>query len=270
MKFLLLACVAALLQLAVCDPREQEKTSRNDFEEVELNIETVRSKRGYSLDLEHSVDGVFSPRGEVNIDFGSTKPTAVFPSKLALNEQQRSAFQNIVAQNGLYTIRARSEPGNPKSPFVVASVPACFLAKARFREDLAFHVNEVGHLISIEFRTPFVDSATCREVAKVRKHAARRHPHILLCQRNLKEATFYSTGSVFGATEGPEVPRIAMTATKVAAPPGVAPVRLENEPEPEEQQSFFRKYWYIIIPLLLVLMQGGGEPPAQGAAPARR
>ncbi|OQR97081.1 hypothetical protein ACHHYP_12752 [Achlya hypogyna] len=254
MKFLLLACVAALLQLAVCDPREQEKTSRNDFEEVELNIETVRSKRGYSLDLEHSVDGVFSPRGEVNIDFGSTKPTAVFPSKLALNEQQRSAFQNIVAQNGLYTIRARSEPGNPKSPFVVASVPACFLAKARFREDLAFHVNEVGHLISIEFRTPFVDSATCREVAK----------------RNLKEATFYSTGSVFGATEGPEVPRIAMTATKVAAPPGVAPVRLENEPEPEEQQSFFRKYWYIIIPLLLVLMQGGGEPPAQGAAPARR
>ncbi|KDO25878.1 hypothetical protein SPRG_08820 [Saprolegnia parasitica CBS 223.65] len=260
---LLTLCFAGLLQLVACDPREQEKASRNDFEDVELNIETVRSKRGYTLDLEHSIAkdgaiGTFSPRGDVNIDFAPTKPTAIFPSKLTLNEQQLSAFQKLVAQDGFYTIRARSEPGNPKSPFVVASVPACFLVKARFREDLAFHVNEVGHLISIEFRTPFVDTKTCSDVAK----------------RNLKEATFYSTGAIFGATDGPEVPRIVITATKVAAPPGVAPVRSENDPEPEEQQSFFRKYWYIIVPLLIVLLQGGDAPAAQGqggsAAPARR
>ncbi|OQS00318.1 hypothetical protein THRCLA_06025 [Thraustotheca clavata] len=233
-------------------------SSRNDFEEVELNIESVRTKRGYTLDLEHSVDeNTFAARGEVNIDFAPAKPTATFPTKLVLNEQQRNAFHKLVNHGGLYTIRARSEPGNPNSPFVVASVPACFLMKARFREDLAFHVNEVGYLISMEFRAPYVDINTCKDVAK----------------RVLKEANFYSTGNIFGAADGPEVPRTAMASVKVAAPPGVTPVRSENEPETEEQPSFFRKYWYIIVPLMLVLLQGGTEAPAQGgagAAPARR
>ncbi|ETW01176.1 hypothetical protein, variant [Aphanomyces invadans] len=230
------------------------------FDDGDLNTQSlVHTKRGYSLDLEHSIStegvvGSFSSRGEVSIDFERAKPTVTFPTKVVLNDAQRAAFQTLLSQNGFYTVRAKSQPGNPNSAFVMASVPVCFLVKNRFREELSFHVNDVGHLISIEFRTPALSPSECANVGK----------------RVIKDASFSSTGSVAVPIDGPEVPRViaAASAAKVAVPPGVEPVRDENAPPPEESQSFFRRYWYIIVPVLVLLISGGGDAPAAGAAPA--
>ncbi|KAF0687965.1 Aste57867_20346 [Aphanomyces stellatus] len=251
----LCVCLAAVAQVVHCDPRENE--NRMGFDDADLSSNSIaQSKRGYSFDLEHSISldgkvGVFSSRGEVAIDFERAKPAVTFPTKVVLNDAQRASFQKLLSQNGFYTVRARSEPGNPNSAFVVASVPSCFLVKNRFREDLAFHVNDVGNLISIEFRTPAINAIDCASVSK----------------RNVKDASFTSIGSVALAVDGPEVLRVA-TAAKVAVPQGVKPVKDENAPADEENQSLFRKYWYIIVPVMILLLSGGGSDPApvQGAA----
>ncbi|KAF0720872.1 hypothetical protein AaE_010251 [Aphanomyces astaci] len=258
LKLVLCVCMALVAQLAQSDPRESETSI--GFDDGDLNTQSlVHTKRGYSLDLEHSISidgavGGFSSRGEVAIDFERARPTVTFPNKVVLNDAQRAAFQKLSSQNGFYTVRARSQPGNPKSAYVMASVPVCFLVKNRFREDFSFHVNDVGHLISIEFRTPSISPAECASVGK----------------RVIKDASFSSTGSVAVPIDGPEVPRIiaASTAAKVAIPPGVQPVRDENAPPAEESQSFFRKYWYIIVPVLVFLVSSGGDaaPAAAGAA----
>ncbi|CAK4071078.1 unnamed protein product [Aphanomyces euteiches] len=249
--------LVGLLCLAVFahgDPRESE--TKMGFDDVDLNTNTlVQTKRGYALDLEHSISldgslGKFSPRGEVAIDFEKAKPSVTFSNKLTLNDAQRDTFIKLLSRNGLYTIRARSEPGNPNSPYVVASVPTCFLVKSRFRDDLSFHVNDVGHLIGIEFRTSAVSADECESIAK----------------RAIKDVSFNSVGSVAAPVDGPEVIRLA-TPVKVAVPPGVQPVHDANAPPTDEDPSFFRKYWYIIVPVLLLLLVGGGDaPPAQGGA----
>ncbi|KAJ0395179.1 hypothetical protein ATCC90586_001940 [Pythium insidiosum] len=264
----LLVVMATALQLALVrgDPREVESAEfKDDFGE---DFDERLTRAGdldlrLEFELEHNVPSAaaastFSPRGKVEIVISSSsvKPKVSFLDVPTLRDQDVAHLEKLLRRNKHYTLRARSDPLDPTSPYVVTSIPMCMLAGTRMREDLAFHLSDNGKLLAIEYLTPYISSSTCAEYMK----------------RDLKGAKFAASGTVLKAQNGP-VPPKQVSPKQKKAPKGVKkPVQAEEgEQAPEENQSFLRKYWYIILPLV-VMSLFGGEPAPQnagaGGAPA--
>ena len=61
------------------------------------------------------------------------------------------------------------------------------LAGTHFREDLSFHLSDYGHLMAMEYRTPFTGHAACAAYQKM----------------DLKEVKLTSFGTAVKAQSGP-------------------------------------------------------------------
>lgn len=201
-----------------------------------------------------------SPRGVVEIvaTAASPKPKVAFSALPALSDDDVDKMEALLKKDRLYTVRAKSDPSDPDSPYVKTSVPMCMLAAMRLREDFAFHLSDSGKLVAIEYLTPYLAPEACAEQQA----------------RSLKGVRFGPFGTVLRAQTGPTPPK-NIVVKRDRAPQGVKPVQSEDgSDEPEEQsQSFLRKYWYIILPIVVMSLFGGdgGAPPqggAGGTAPA--
>jgi hypothetical protein len=260
---LFVAAILALVAVAPvhADPREVENA---EFKEEFGEEFDERIARGGDVDtriefeLEHNIPSAvsgFSPRGKVEIVFSATlpKPKVTFSGLPALSSDDTDHLELLLSKNRHYTVRARSDPKDPESPFVMTSIPMCMLAGTRMRENFAFHLSDSGKLVAIEYLTPHVPAAACAEYQK----------------RDLKTVKFGAFGNVLKAQYGPSPPK-QITPKKERAPQGVKPIKSEDEPAEEvENQSFLRKYWYVVLPLVLFSLfgsDGGAAAPAAGGA----
>ncbi|GAB9474516.1 hypothetical protein Gpo141_00011637 [Globisporangium polare] len=270
MQRVVLLLVVALLALSAltpvhADPREVENAEfkeefGEEFDERVSRVADVDTR--IELELEHNIpsrDGAesFTKRGKVEIVFSAAlpKPKVTFSDLPTLSSDDISHLELLLAKNRHYSVRARSNPSDPASPYVMTSIPMCMLAGTRMRENFAFHLSDSGKLVAIEYLTPYVPAAACAEYQK----------------RDLKSVKFGAFGNVFKAQNGPSPPK-QIAAKKERAPQGVKPIKSEDEPAEEvESQSFLRKYWYVVLPLVLFSLfgsDGGAAAPAAGAAPA--
>lgn len=81
------------------------------------------------LELEHNIpsrDGAsFTKRGKVEIVFSAAlpKPKVTFSGLPTLSSDDISHLELLLAKNRHYTVRARSNPNDPASPYVMTSIP---------------------------------------------------------------------------------------------------------------------------------------------------
>ncbi|TYZ68684.1 hypothetical protein PybrP1_012432 [[Pythium] brassicae (nom. inval.)] len=239
----LLFAAAAMLLVARADPREVENAEfKEEFgEEFDEHVTHVADADArVELLLEHNIPsaaGAFSPRGKVEIVLSASlpKPKVTFVDLPAFSSDDIRHLEQLLAADRHYSVRARSDPSDPTSPYVMASIPMCMLAGTRMRENFAFHLSDDGKL------------------------------------RDMKSVKFGAFGSVFKAQSGPSPPK-QIAAKKERAPKGVKPIKAEDEPAEEaESQSFLRKYWYVVLPLVLFSLfgsDGGSAAPSAGGAAA--
>ncbi|KAF1772055.1 hypothetical protein GQ600_27800 [Phytophthora cactorum] len=182
----------------------------------------------------------FTPRGVVEIvaSGSSPKPKVSFSALPALSADDVEKLETLLRQDRQYTVRAKADPADPESPYVMTSVPMCMLAAMRLREDFAFHLSDSGRLVAIEYLTPYLEKmpvlSSSAKAPRMRFGPFGTAPKNIVVKRD-------------------------------RAPQGVKPVKSEDgndEPE-EENQSFLRKYWYIILPIVVMSLFGGdgGAPP---------
>ncbi|RLN98085.1 hypothetical protein BBJ28_00018783 [Nothophytophthora sp. Chile5] len=251
--------------MAVADPREVENAELKeefgaDFEDESTIPALGELEKRVSFELEHqlSAGAGFTPRGKVEIvaSASSPKPKVSFSGLPVLGSDEVEQLESLLRQNRHYTVRAKADPEDPDSPYVMTSVPMCMLAAMRLREDFAFHLSDDGKLLAIEYLTPYLQPAACTEYLT----------------RDLKGVSFGPFGTVLKAQTGPAPPK-TIVSKRERAPQGVKPVKSEDDDEPpeEENQSFLRKYWYIILPIIIMSLFGsdsGAAPAAGGGAAA--
>lgn len=175
------------------------------------------------------------------------------------SEEDAAAFRDLVANDGFYRLRARSDPDDPASPFAVTSIRACLLARLKFKERIQLHVDGAGKLQSMEYHAP---------------------PSLGTVECRTKDAEGIAAGSSFSpsakvvaadivngiperAVGGMQVPKAA------GAPPTPAPTTGEGEKPTEQQGSFFSRYMWIIIPVVAIMALSGGGDPGQGQGGGR-
>ncbi|KAL7998247.1 hypothetical protein Plhal703r1_c30g0119681 [Plasmopara halstedii] len=239
-----------------------KEESDNDFEN-EWSIASIRGiERTLYFELEHQlVEGApFTPRGVVEIVTGAStppQPKVSFSALPTLSLEDMEKFKMLLEHEKLYTVRAKADPTDPASPYVMTSVPPCMLAAMNLREDFAFHLSDSGKLLSMEYLTPYLDEYKC---------AGFQTP-------SFEDMRFGPFGTVFKSQAG-SMPPDNLVVKRDRAPQGVELVKTaDNKEEAEEEsQSFLRKYWYIILPIVVLSLFGGdGGSPAAGppAAPHR-
>ncbi|RLN49242.1 hypothetical protein BBJ29_003886 [Phytophthora kernoviae] len=261
---LVLAATALLTDFVTADPREVENAELkeefgDDFEDEHAIPALGELEQHLKFELEHQlvVGEGFTSRGVVEIvaTASSPKPKVSFSSLPTLSDDDVEKLEKLLRQDRHYMVRAKADPADPNSPYVVTSVPMCMLAAMRLREDFAFHLSDSGKLVAIEYLTPYLAADACAE------HQA----------RSLKGVRFGPFGTVLKAQAGPTPPKNIMV-KRDRAPQGVKPVQSEGgEDQPEEEnQSFLRKYWYVILPIVVMSLFGGdgGAPPSGGAGGA--
>lgn len=260
-KALVVVLWVALCAIACADPREVESAELkeefgDEFEERVSRTDESHDKK-IVLQLEHNVastksaDG-FEPRGTVEIVYSasSPRPKVSFNNVQSLSEVQVERLQTMLQKNAMYTIRARADPADPSSPYVLASVPMCMLVGTRLREDITFHLSTTDQLVAMEYLTPYAKPSACAETQ----------------QRSLQSVKFFSQGNALKPQHGPAPPK-QIVLKRESAPKGVQPPKGAEKQEGEEQQSFVRKYWYIILPIVIFTLFGG-DPGAEGGAQA--
>ncbi|KAL0583563.1 hypothetical protein ABG067_006481 [Albugo candida] len=208
-----------------------------------------------SFQIEHNVpsesEGDFSVRSRVDINLedpnSKVRILQIFSS---LERGQVEKLQNMLVASELYTIRARSDPSDPSSPYVYTSIPLCMLASANFREDLSFHLTEDKKLLGMEYRT-FTPLDKCSNNQNI----------------VTPDLTITSYGFALEPSLGPEIPKEPNFARGKNIPPGVVvePTKEEQKKAAEENPSILRKYWYIILPILVFTLFGAEAPQTSPA-----
>ncbi|KAG1706075.1 hypothetical protein DVH05_002637 [Phytophthora capsici] len=258
---LVLAATTLLAAFASADPREVENAEfkeefGDDFDDDGTIPALGELEQHVQFEMEHqlAVGAPFTPRGVVEIvaSASSPKPKVTFTSVPTLSSDDVEKLETLLQHDRHYTVRAKADPKDPDSPYVMTSVPMCMLAAMRLREDLAFHLSDSGKLVAIEYLTPSLAEDACQEYRKSSLTGLHLGPF----------------GTVLKAQTGPSPPK-NIAVKRDRAPQGVKPVKSEDgndEPE-EENQSFLRKYWYIILPIVVMSLLGGdgGAAPAGGA-----
>lgn len=261
---LLFAVFASILAKSIATADFYELGNKEElddkFENERIDSAIGEPEIRVHFELEHQLvaDDIFTPRGIVEIVASASfsQPTVSFSSLPTLSVDDLEKLETLRKHGNLYTVRAKADPADPDSPYVMTSVPMCMLLAMRLREDLAFHLSTSGKLLSIEYLTPYLDEDECT----------------LYENRSFEDLHFGPFGTIFKSQAGPMPPKNVIV-KRDGAPQGVDPVKNEDNKEESEveNQSFLRKYWYIILPIVVLSLFGGdGGAPSAGppAAPA--
>nr|CCA15738.1 ubiquitin family protein putative [Albugo laibachii Nc14] len=229
---------------------------------VAKSDEVEYGESAVSFHIEHNVpresERDFSVRSRVDINLKDpNSKVSILQLSSSLEGKQVGKLQNMLIASELYTIRARSDPSDPSSPYVYTSIPLCMLASTNFREDLSFHLTKDKNLLAMEYRTytPLSNCATNGNIIP-------------------SDFAFTSYGFALKPSPGPEIPTDTIFARDRSVPPGVVvePTKDEQKKAAEENPSILRKYWYIILPILVFTLFGAEAPqpsPATATASAQ-
>jgi len=201
---------------------------------------------GPVIEIWHSFDGVnfhfrssFTP-SKIETWF---RHTIIKDGYNGVPAELESSFKEAVRINGLYTIRVSSDPYNPTSAFVIASVPVCELFKYGFREEIMIHLNgDNSKVVGLDYSatpTPMVRTCDAEKVIVP-----------VLFQTKMKEAERVLAQVVPLLAQGPRPPYLSNV--KLAGPDGI------DHSSPKKDQSFLVKYWYVVLPMFLFVVFGGG------------
>uniref|UniRef100_A0A7S1GAW3 ER membrane protein complex subunit 10 n=1 Tax=Bicosoecida sp. CB-2014 TaxID=1486930 RepID=A0A7S1GAW3_9STRA len=212
------------------------------------------------FELEHSLGGPFVPRGtlelRVNQLTGKTAGKFVGGGHGLSTADDAAAFRQLMADDGFYRVRTRSQPLNAASSFTMTSIRACVLARLRFEERILLHVDGSGALQAMDYVTPAgVGGRECRE-----KDA----------DAVTAPVVFKSAAKVVAPQEVPGIPASAIGGLSIpTSAPGATPQPAttaqpaDGDKKPDER-GFFSRYMWIIIPVVAIMaLSGGGAEPGQ-------
>jgi len=243
-----------------------------------LLTSTIAGDVSKTYQLYHSFDSSadsFSPRGSITLSATATSSSnGVEASVVNLEDSIETDVMNRIVEEGggFYRIKVVEEESGRSA---LASVPACEIRRANFREEIELTIGHTGSLLSLSY-TPLVSplASQCTSL-----------PLLTTTPKFTTQIT-YSTSTTGMAiptllpkTKPPPglkwIPRASVsgTATTQSAPPGgsgTTPPFGDNEDaqKARESQSFLRKYWYIILPLALSTFFSAEEPAAPAGAGA--
>ena len=220
----------------------------------------IASAEGPSWTIYHSFNGGqdFSRRGVLSWseDEGSLLVTN---DDGALTKEN---FQSML-EFGWYQVKIE----NPNSDYVLATVPACNLRRANFKDEFQVTLPRTAEEITSISYTPLVSPLapkTCQELII---------PDSISLTSKV-QATLDTPGLTLRAVlphskPPPGLKFMANPSNTAKRGPGAAGPGGDPNAEPETgPQSFLKRYWYILLPLFLANFMGTPEDPAkkQGAA----
>jgi len=236
--------------------------------------------------LYHSFDSSadsFSPRGSITLSADSTSSSnGIEASVINLEDSLEADIVNRIVEEGggFYRIKVVEEESGRSA---LASVPACEIRRANFREEIELTIGHTGSLLSLSY-TPLVSplASQCTSL-----------PPLTSTPKFTTQITYFTSTigmtipTLLPKTKPPPglkwIPRASVSGT--AAPGGTQsdqsggggdktntpPFGDEDAQKARDNQSFLRKYWYIILPLALSTFFSAEEPAGgkQGAEAGR-
>ena len=228
----------------------------------------VAFAQAYEVTLEHAfgASAPFAYRNTLDVNPSSPKSKMLkfSPASVAVSEADSSALTGLLSSDGFYRVRARSG-----SSWVTASIRACDLARADFKEDLGVVLSARGDVVALNFNNLKATSRGC-------------------------DATLPAEALEITSTATPQMDTVAQVIpvqAKVGKPPSGMGEILRDGPgergpggevgpdgEKAPPKGILQKYWHILLPLALLLLTtkepepesvkktGGGAP---AAAPAK-
>lgn len=206
----------------------------------------------YVFQVEHSLAeaGGFVPRGEmvVKVQGGATEMSLAGGN--AIGAESRGALKELLSGNGFYRLRMRSASGAQDAagaPWVMASIPACDLHRAGYRDSITVTFDPAMRVIAIGY------SAVVPYFAPPCSAAAIPDGEVAL-QTSVAKEDVYSA------------PALPVQMEAAAVPPGMENVKGIKKPGAEEKdgRSFLQRYWYIIAIAIFMMMPGAEDQPQQG------
>mmetsp|Transcript_16170 Transcript_16170/g.18314 ORF Transcript_16170/g.18314 Transcript_16170/m.18314 type:complete len:263 (+) Transcript_16170:140-928(+) len=254
----LLALLSCLL-LAVSLVRAAEDVCDAEVEDCSPKQENKPAKSAGSVTeypMEHSLsyDDGFTSRGKLLVQVMKKKISIKFDSNSReLSKKESSALEKLASEKRFYRVRIPSDPLNPESEWLMASVPACDLALNDFKEYFRFHLDKSGEITSFEVTTKN-PSGKCNDV-KFPKTVVLKSKAVASIPKEAhmspKRGAIKDTKSVKAENLPPELAGAVNEAKK----------QEKKEGESPENQSFIRKYWYIFLPMVLMSFFGGPAEP---------
>lgn len=251
-RALALVCVLACAalghanQVATSGEGASKKASFTDI--------TITLEHSLGLAQQFSSAGHFSARANVKAETGAVRLSHIRLTRRAFEDADTATFKKLVADNDVYRVRVPADVLNPESGgHVMTWLPARCLVESGLQESFVLHMDEAGHVVSLEYGQP---GGGCRI----------RSDMVPDCPDRL---AFRTSVSAKFAKEAPRLP--------------VGPVRVtpdfEDDPFAGEQdaaqgkgegdeapKSIFQKYWFVLVPLILTNILGAAAGPDQPAA----
>eukprot|EP00640_Fibrocapsa_japonica_P002441 CAMPEP_0113936808 /NCGR_PEP_ID=MMETSP1339-20121228/3598_1 /TAXON_ID=94617 /ORGANISM="Fibrocapsa japonica" /LENGTH=280 /DNA_ID=CAMNT_0000939367 /DNA_START=101 /DNA_END=940 /DNA_ORIENTATION=- /assembly_acc=CAM_ASM_000762 len=234
------------------------------------------------LDLYHAFgeDALFEPRGQVEVGVATLSkqvtvrfvgPSANAAGTHTLPDHQIEQLEELVRNGGYYRLRLRM---GPDAPWVGASVSACQLHRASFREEITLQLDLVSPVAGGAGAAAAGQQGGGGGVEVLGLRYAAVPPPL---------ATMLTTGAGALACSAAKLPSsveftttlqsslptqaqsIPVQVTAGSPPPGVARLAKfqaqgEDGKGGQQNQSFLRKYWYIVVPLVLLFLMNPQQP----------
>jgi len=234
----LLGCLA-LVSAFETAKRTSTRDNKNDVSGRQAR-DMDDSDGTFAFLLEHSLSPTspFVERGEVSVHFSQLKHrgTVTFTGTVSPPRQE---FESLLASGGRYRLRLTPKHGGDP---LVTSVRACALAASAFREELTFHSDVYGSMVSLNYRTPI---SACSNSPKLARDGLEFHPK----------------GRVFLGRQGERPKNIRVGAFSAGAGPEK---KSPGGKEAPVQKSFFQRYWFYLVAFgLFVVTQFLADPEAQ-------
>lgn len=229
------------------------------------NVNATEMSKTYQLYHSFDPSADFSPRGSITLASTVTSNGITASVENIDGSVNKDIADRIVEEgNGFYRIKVVDAVTGRSA---LASVPACEVRRANFREEIELTIGHTGSLLSLSY-TPLVSpiAMPCHSLPN------------LATDPKFQTQISYST-----STAGMTIPAIL---PKTKPPPGFKSIPRsgsqggsagsqssrnagappfgdsEEERKARENQSFLRKYWYIILPLALSTFFSAEEPAA--------
>lgn len=210
--------------------------------------------------LEHSVGGgEFTSRGTLVVSSSKrgNRRVAKFEDAGKLGPTEVETFKESVRNEDVYRIRMRSRPDDDKSPYVVASIPACQLLLGKFKEKILIRENEDGSVSSLEYANPYFHG----DCAKLLSGSSKAKGNI----------RFKSAAQFVMPNEATPVP-LKIEGNMFVKGAKARGGKNGDKKGAEESKSFFQRYWHIILPVggMMLLSNVMAPPPQQGGGGGAR
>lgn len=184
--------------------------------------------------------GKLTYTGPKHVNSKSKRLVSVHVEQAEFTAAQVAKVQKLIDGGVPYRIRVQSDVADPSSAKVMASIPSCLLAAAKFHEILRVHVDQHGHIRGMWYQTL---ATGCPPAGAIR-----------LPEESTKLVT---SVSVDMESKGPKL--------AVDVKPKSPEEEIKDNVQSVGYQSFLQKYWmYLLGGVVLLSLVGGEDDPKKG------